>query len=124
MVSDAFIPLLKKSKAPRLMFMSSDLGSIGNTLNPEYTYYKLLSFPYKASKAAMNMIAAIYSVQLKDDGFRVNVVNPGFRKTNLNGFNKAAGDPAEGVIEPCRLITMGDAGGTATYSELEGPIPW
>lgn len=54
-VTDAFIPLMRKSSEPRIIFVSSGLGSIGNTLHPEFPYHGYDAPEYKASKAAMNM---------------------------------------------------------------------
>ena len=83
-----------------------------------------MAMHYKASKAAVNMIGAVYAVQYKDEGIRVNIVNPGFRQTNLNNYAEGAGKKEDGAIEACKLITLGDAGETGTYSEIEGPIRW
>lgn len=104
--------------------MSSDVGSISNTLNPNYAYYGIDNIPYKSSKAAVNMVGVVLAKRLKPDGIRLNLVNPGFRATNLNGYNKAAGLPADGALEACKFVVMGDEGETATYTELEGPIGW
>lgn len=106
--------------------MSSDLGSIGNTLNPEYAYYSMAATirMYKISKAGVNMAGAVMAVQYKDDGIRVNVVNPGFRATNMNGYSEHAGKAEDGAIEACKQITLGDDSATATYTEIEGNIPW
>ena len=125
-VTDAFVGLLRKSKAPRIIIMSSDLGSMGNTLDPKYPFYSYapIALHYKAAKAAVNMVGAVYAVQYKDDGFRINMVNPGFRQTNLNSYAEGAGKKEDGAIEACKFITMGDAGETGTYSETEGPIRW
>jgi NAD(P)-dependent dehydrogenase (short-subunit alcohol dehydrogenase family) len=126
MTTDAFIPMLKKSKAPRIIIMSSCLGSIGNTLNPEYPFYGLAERgrSYKMSKAATNMVGAVFAVQYKDDGIRVNVVNPGYRATNLNNHSEQAGKKEDGALEACKMIVLENSSETATYTELEGPIPW
>ena len=58
-VTDVFIPLMRNSSEPRIIFMSSGVGSIRNTLDPEFPYHGYDALEYKASKAAMNMILAI-----------------------------------------------------------------
>lgn len=125
-VTDEFIPLLLKSKSPRIVIMSSDLGSVGNTLNPQYRFYGYaeLARSYKLSKAAVNMAGAVFAVRYKEDGIRVNVVNPGFRATNLNNHAEQAGKKEDGALEACRMIIAGESNETGTYTEIEGPIPW
>lgn len=106
--------------------MSSDLGSIGNTLNPEYTFYAMAerTRSYKISKAAVNMAGAVFAARYKEDGIRVNLVNPGFRATNMNNHAAMAGKKEDGAIEACRVIGLGDSSETGTYTEIEGPLPW
>lgn len=70
------------------------------------------------------MVGAVLAKRLRPDGIRLNLVNPGYRATALNAYNKNAGDPKEGSIEACKYVVMGDEGETATYTELEGPIGW
>ena len=123
-LTEAFVPLLQKSSHPRIIFMTSELGSIGSTLDPDFIYYGMDNPQYKASKAAMNMIMATYAVKYKDAGFQVNVCCPGFNATNMNGFNERAGDPRNGAINACRLATAGKDGQTGTFTNKEGPMPW
>lgn len=123
-VTESFLPLLKKSSKPRIVIMSSDVGSIANVSNPQWPSYGYQEFGYKASKAAVNMVGAIYAEKYKKDGIRVNLVNPGFRATNLNNYSEFAGPREDGAIEACKYITMGHVGETGTYTELEGPIDW
>lgn len=125
-VTEAFSPLLKKSDNPRLVFMTSGLGSISSTLDPTFRYYGAGSHnpSYLVSKAAMNMIAVTYAVKYKDDGFKVNVCCPGHRATNLNNYSKEADKFEDGAIQPCKLMTMGKDGPTGTFTSLEGTYPW
>ncbi|EXJ77512.1 hypothetical protein A1O3_09739 [Capronia epimyces CBS 606.96] len=128
-VTEAFVPLLKKAEVPRLLFMSSGLGSITYTLDPSWPYYgyglNAKVQPYIASKATMNMIAALCAVQYEKDGVKVNAVDPGYRATNLNGYSEAAGKPSDGAIEACRLIVDTDRNGQhATFTSTETVHPW
>lgn len=123
-LTEAFVHLLQKSSHPRIIFMTSELGSIGSTLDPDFSFYGNENIQYKASKAAMNMIMATYAVKYKDAGFQVNTCCPGFNATNMNGFNERAGDPKNGAINACRLATAGKDGQTATFTNKEGPLPW
>ena len=123
-LTEAFVPLLRKSSQPRIIFMTSELGSIGSTLNPKFLYYGVDKPQYKASKAAMNMIMATYAVKYKDAGFQVNVCCPGFNATNLNGFDKRAGHPSNGAVDACTLATAGKDGETGTFTNTKGTLPW
>lgn len=119
-LTDAFIPLLKKSNNPRMIFITSHLGSLGYTLNPDV---RLADYPpYKASKAAVNMITAYHAVKLKDEGFKVNACCPGLVATGLNG---GMGQHASnGAINACRLAAARKDGENGTNTSKEGIIPW
>ena len=123
-LTEAFVPLLRKSSQPRIIFMTSELGSIEATLDPKFPYYGVDTPQYKASKAAMNMIMATYAVKYKNAGIQVNVCCPGFNATNLNGFHTMAGHPSNGAINACRLATAGKDGETGTFTNKEGTLPW
>jgi NAD(P)-dependent dehydrogenase (short-subunit alcohol dehydrogenase family) len=125
-VTEAFIHLLKKAEVPRLLFMSSGLGSITYTLDPSWPYYGLDYKPYMTSKTTMNMIAALCTVHHGKDGVKVNVIDPGHRATNLNGFDENASDPSGGALEACRLIVDTDRNGQhGRFSSAENVFyPW
>ncbi|KIW52505.1 hypothetical protein PV05_08137 [Exophiala xenobiotica] len=124
-VTEAFIPLLKKATTPRLLFMSSGLGSIDMTLDPKSPFYGYIVKPYNTSKASMNMIGAMYAVELGKDGIKVNMIDPGFRATNLNGYHEAAGKAEDGALQACRMIVNTDKDGPhGTFTSNEGTVPW
>ncbi|EXJ85315.1 hypothetical protein A1O3_05990 [Capronia epimyces CBS 606.96] len=124
--TEAFIPLLQKSRAPRLLFMSSGIGSIGNMLDPSFPMYGVDSKPYSTSKASLNMLAALYSVQYGKQGFKVNVICPGYRATRMNGYADTAGKPEEGIIAACDLVVdaEGKSPNGAFISQDNGFWPW
>lgn len=55
----------------------------------------------------MNMLAVSYSLQFHEEGWKVNLVCPGLRKTKLNDFHERAGDPALGALEAVGLAMDG-----------------
>lgn len=71
------LPLLKKSSVKHLVGVASMAG------------YLPLSRAeaYGASKAAANYMLESFAIDLKEDGFIVSVVNPGFVKTPLTAKN-------------------------------------
>jgi len=123
-LTEACVPLLKKASVPRVVFVSSGLGSLSYTVDPSGAFYGLDAHAYSASKAALNMVMATFSVKYGKEGFKVNADDPGYRATNLNGFSKAAGDPRDGAINACRLATLGKDGENGTFSNLDGPLDW
>lgn len=128
-VTEAFIPLLRKAQIPRLVFMSSGLGSIATTLDPTSPFYGLGNAPsgkaYIVSKCADNMLGALYAVQLGKDGFKVNMIDPGYRATNLNHYSAQAGKPSDGAIQACKVITDTDKNGMhAKFTSTELVYPW
>lgn len=70
-VTEAFLPLLRKSAAPRIIFVSSSVGSITHASDPTSKYYAPMANEYRASKAALNMLLTQYWVKLGKDGFKV-----------------------------------------------------
>ncbi|KAJ7679164.1 putative carbonyl reductase [Mycena polygramma] len=121
--TEAFIPLLEKSSAARIVFISSDIGSLGFRADPEGRF-NFADFPaYRSSKAALNMIALGYAYRFREKGWKVNMHNPGYTKTDLN-HNTGTGTVEDGVKGAVRLATLGADGETATFSEKEGPLPW
>lgn len=84
-VTEAFEPLLRKSSNPRLIYVSSDQGSISNRLDTSYKFYKIRGDYYRMSKAALNMLAACHRVNYAEFGFKVCAFNPGLCVTNLTG---------------------------------------
>ena len=122
-LTDACIPLLQRSSLPRIIFISSEMGSLSNALDPGWTYYGLAHLvEYKSSKAAMNMLGATYAVRYGKEGFKVNMCCPGLRSTNFTGG--VGGPPSEGAINACRLAVEGKDGSNGTFSNLEGPMDW
>ena len=126
MLTDACAPLLKQSSFPRIVIMSSTLGSITTTLDEKSPFYGYDTGAYGISKAGLNMLGALLTTKYAKDGFKVNIICPGYRPTNLNNYNKAAqGTPSDGAVEAVRVIQEGKEGksGVFTSTEVKG-IPW
>lgn len=118
LTTEAFIPLLKASSAPRIVFVSSGLGSLSH-----HRDYPVGLPIYRSSKAALNMIMLHYAFKYKDAGWKVNAVCPGFCATNLNSY-RGTDTPENGAVNPVRLATLGDDGETGTFSNEEGIVTW
>ncbi|KAJ6522582.1 hypothetical protein B0H19DRAFT_1202592 [Mycena capillaripes] len=121
--TEAFISLLEKSAAARVVFVSSDLGSLALRADPAGRYHHVGSPAYRSSKAAMNMLALGYADKFRAQGWKVNIHNPGYTKTDLT--NHTGPETVEGAAKNAiRLATLGPDGETGTYSEKEGSLPW
>jgi NAD(P)-dependent dehydrogenase (short-subunit alcohol dehydrogenase family) len=115
------LPLLQESKLPKIIFISSRLGSIVNVLRPEAKLPPVLF--YSASKSAVNYLAAYYAN--KCPHFKANSCCLGFNATGLsNAELTEESDPRNGAINAVRLATEGPNGATGTFTNKEGPIPW
>jgi NAD(P)-dependent dehydrogenase (short-subunit alcohol dehydrogenase family) len=122
-LTEAMIPLLDKSKLPKVIFISSGLGSISDMLSGASN---LVDVPfYSATKAAMNYLAAYYSKKYKDKGWKVNAVDPGYNATGLNRAELTEEThPRNGAIRVAQLVAEGPDGVTGTFSSKERSLPW
>lgn len=122
-VTDTFIPLLEKSDNPRIVFVSSSLGSLTYAADLSTRYSKEQFLAYKSSKTALNMVMLYYNALLHDKGFKVNAVCPGYIGTNLNSFH-GTGTLQEGSVNVVRLAVLGKDGETGTFTAKDGARPW
>ncbi|KAF5486337.1 Short-chain dehydrogenase/reductase ATR10 [Colletotrichum fructicola] len=123
-LTEAALPLLQKGNHPRVIFLSSTMGSLEVSGNPDTFFYNNDYKAYDASKAAVNMLAVNYSRILKPFGGVSNAVCPGLVKTKMNGFMEA-GEPVEvGAERVIQLATAAPGGPSGTFSNREGAIPW
>ncbi|KIX06046.1 uncharacterized protein Z518_04020 [Rhinocladiella mackenziei CBS 650.93] len=122
-LTEACLPLLRKSECPRLVFVSSRMGSLSEATNKSTSYYSIDYKAYDCSKAALNMLALNYARILEDHGALVNAVCPGLVKTKLT--NNLMGSSTElGAQRIVELATAAKGGPTATFSDRDGSIPW
>ena len=122
--TEAFAPLLAKStKIPRIVFVSSSVGSLQMRTDSKTVTRATPFAEYPSSKAALNMLCLHYAIKYEKEGWKVNASCPGLCKTHLNGFTR--GDPPElGAQNACRLARLGSDGETGTFSDRSGPLPW
>ncbi|WP_433465244.1 SDR family NAD(P)-dependent oxidoreductase [Spirillospora sp. CA-128828] len=123
-VTNAMLPLLRRSSAPRIVNVSSHAGSLTLTSDPDGPFTALLpSAAYTPSKSALNALTVQYANELRKDGILVNAVAPGYVDTDSNnhtGFLTVA----QGAAVLVRLATLGVDGPTAGFFSEEGPLPW
>jgi NAD(P)-dependent dehydrogenase (short-subunit alcohol dehydrogenase family) len=123
-VYQAMLPLLRESPDARIVNVSSGVGSLTTNADPAYPYHAMYGPIYPASKAALNAMTLAMMVELESTGIKVNLVSPGFTKTNLNGY---AGTESveDGSREVVRVALLGPDGPTGTFTRWENTdIPW
>ncbi|MGW0163462.1 SDR family NAD(P)-dependent oxidoreductase [Mycobacterium sp. NPDC003323] len=98
-VVNAFLPLLRASRRPRILNVSSELGSTRLVSDPEWPHSDVAAAAYQASKSALDMLTVLYAKELASERISVLSVSPGYRSTGLNNGQpmEGAGDPAEGA---------------------------
>ena len=123
-VYQAMLPLLRESSDARIVNVSSGVGSLTANADPNYPYHAMFGPVYPASKAALNAITLAMMVELESTGIKVNLVTPGFTKTNLNGYAGTA-SVEDGSREVVRVALLGPDGPTGTFTRWENTtIPW
>ncbi|TRO91999.1 SDR family oxidoreductase [Glycocaulis profundi] len=122
-VTQAFVPLLRKSDDARIVNVSSGLGSL--TVNAAPHPYRATFNPgYGASKTALNAITLAFAIDLEDEGIKVNAVTPGFTKTALNNY-EGTDTVEQGAAEAVRVALLGRDGPTGTFTGWQNEtVPW
>jgi NAD(P)-dependent dehydrogenase (short-subunit alcohol dehydrogenase family) len=134
MVTNAMLPLLRRAPAARIVNVSSEVGSIASTTDPDSPLGQMpASLAYPSSKSALNMVTAMYAKELSDTPVKVNAANPGYTATDLNrhsGFRSVA----EGAEASVHLATLGPDGPSGILwghlwtadgpADAYGPLPW
>jgi NAD(P)-dependent dehydrogenase (short-subunit alcohol dehydrogenase family) len=120
-VTRAMLGLLDKSEHPRIVMVSSGMGSMTVTSDPARLESNLVSLVYPSSKAALNMVTTQYAKALPR--FRVNAADPGYTATDLNGHRgyKTVEDGAAIIVQLANVPADGPTGG---FFDDKGPVPW
>jgi NAD(P)-dependent dehydrogenase (short-subunit alcohol dehydrogenase family) len=122
-LTQALLPLLKKSDAGRIVNMSSILGSQALHADPKSPIYDSKSLSYDASKAALNSFTIHLAHELKDTKIKVNSAHPGWVKTDM-GTDAAPMEIPEGAKTGVELALLGDDGPTGGFFHLGQTLPW
>lgn len=122
-VTQAMLPLLKQSKAGRIVNLSTTLGSLSVNGDPTSPYYEARLIGYNASKAALNMLTVQLAAELKNTPIVVNSVAPGYVQTDLTGGNGYM-TPAEGARLPVEYALLGAEAVSGAFVAPEGTVAW
>ena len=126
-VTNAFLPLLRKSASGRIVNVSSTMGSLTEQSDRSSPYYGLVVPAYQTSKAALNGLTIALSKALADTPIKVNSVCPGWVQTDLGGpENRAAApttaDDAAAIVAD--MASIPDDGPTGRFVDREGTVAW
>jgi len=120
-VTNAVVPLLRRSAHPRIVNVSSTVGSFALTLEHAMFDWEVVPPVYAISKTALTMLTLKYSRELP--GILVNAADPGYTATDLNG-RQGTQTVTEGSDAIVRLATLGDDGPTGTFVDRDGAVAW
>jgi NAD(P)-dependent dehydrogenase (short-subunit alcohol dehydrogenase family) len=123
-VTNAMLPLLRRSASPRIVNMSSTVGSLTRQSDSGSALATgPLSVAYVPSKTMLNAVTIQYAKQLRDTSILINAGCPGYTATDLNGF-RGVRTPEQGAAIAIRLATLPDDGPTGGFFEDAGVVPW
>ena len=120
-VTRAFLPLLARSDLPRVVMVSSGMGSLAITTDPDRLESTFVALVYPSSKAALNMVTTQYAKALP--GWKVNAVDPGYTATDLNA-RSGRKTVAEGARAIVAMAAVGPDGPTGGFFDDVGRVPW
>lgn len=117
----ACLSLLRAADNPRVVMVSSGVGSFAVTTDPDRLESSAQHLAYPASKAALNMIASQYAKSIPE--LKINIADPGYTATDLNG-NSGTQTVTEGTDAVVELATLGPDGPTGAFIDRSGAVPW
>lgn len=112
--TQAFMDLLQKSAEPRIVNVTSGLGSLTMHTDPTWKYYEVKGAIYAPSKAALNMYTITLAYELRDTPFKVNVVDPGYTATEFNHF-RGPGTLEDAAARLVKCATLAPDGPTGKF---------
>jgi NAD(P)-dependent dehydrogenase (short-subunit alcohol dehydrogenase family) len=121
-VTNAFLPLLRRSAAARIVNVSSSVGSLAIQRDFDGWLGQVpASAAYVPSKSALNALTVQYAKELRDTGILVNAACPGHCATDLNDHSGPR--PASmGAANVVRLAMLGDDGPTGGFFTDDGAV--
>ena len=114
-VSQALLPLMRASRAGRVVNLASGMGQLAEM--------EAGAPAYRISKTALNALTRILATEMAEHGIKVNSVCPGWCRTDLGGA-EAPRSPEEGIDSVVWLATLPDDGPTGGFFRDRQPIPW
>jgi NAD(P)-dependent dehydrogenase (short-subunit alcohol dehydrogenase family) len=127
-VTQSFLELLKESAEPRIVNVSTSVGSLSLQSNPNWPAYHYGKYAiYASSKAAMNMYTVHLAYELRETAFKINAVCPGYTKTDFTNHNGGEVEEAGKRIIKYALVDQNGPTGKFFSEESNpdtGEITW
>ncbi|MBT2407262.1 SDR family oxidoreductase [Streptomyces sp. ISL-21] len=121
-VTNAMLPLLRRSTSPRIVNVSSGVASLTRQADPNIEIGPIMA-AYAPSKSFLNAITVQYARQFAGTNILINAACPGLVATDFTGFHGPR-TPEQGAATAIRLATLPDDGPTGSFFEDDGAIPW
>jgi len=123
-VTNAMLPLLLRSDAPRVVNMSSSVGSFAAMTDPDGPLADLrASAAYVPSKSTLNAMTVQYAKEFRGTKLLINAACPGYVATDLNNHTGLR-TVEQGAAIAVRLATLGLDGPSGGFFDDDGPVPW
>ncbi|SEL78778.1 SDR family oxidoreductase [Streptacidiphilus jiangxiensis] len=121
-VTNAMLPLLRRSASPRVVNISSSVGSLTLQADPNIDIGPVMA-AYAPSKTYLNAVTVQYARRLAGTGILINAACPGLVATDFTGFHGPR-TPEQGAATAIRLATLPDGGPSGSFFDDNGTIPW
>ncbi|GAA1890649.1 SDR family NAD(P)-dependent oxidoreductase [Actinomadura bangladeshensis] len=121
-VTEAALPLLRKSSNPIVVTVSSSAGSFWAVTNPDRPEFHISVALYSASKAAATMLTVQYAKS--HPGIKFNALEPGTTATDMTAALGIGRPPEESAKTVVSLATLDADGPTGTFQDENGVLPW
>lgn len=122
-LTQALLPLIRKSPAGRIVNLSSILGSLTLHSTPKSPIYDAKLFAYNASKTALNAFTIHLAHEMRGTNIKVNSAHPGWVKTDM-GTDAAPMEIPDGAKTSVQLATLADDGPSGGYFHMGETLPW
>ncbi|KQY22000.1 dehydrogenase [Cellulomonas sp. Root485] len=121
-VTNAMLPLLRRGESPRIVNVSSTVGSL-TLQTAQAEAVGPISGAYSPTKTYLNAVTIQYAKELAATGILVNAGCPGYVATDLNG-HRGTRTPEQGAAVFLDLATLPDGGPTGTFRDDTSAQPW
>ncbi|MEU6782858.1 SDR family NAD(P)-dependent oxidoreductase [Nonomuraea angiospora] len=121
-VTEAALPLLRRSSNPNVVTVSSSAGSFWAVNNPDRPEFHLPVALYSASKSAATMLTVQYAKA--QPGIKFNAIEPGPTATDMTAAFGIGRSPEESARTVVRLATLDADGPTGTFQDEAGELRW
>ncbi len=125
-VTETFLPLLRRSRAGRIVNVSTTMGSLTDQADPNSPYYGMVVPAYQSSKAALNSVTISLAKTLADTHIKVTSVCPGFAQTDLTPVNRTQAPlTADQAVAPIvAAATLPADAESGRFVDAAGAVSW